>query len=172
MLFTHDLTERSDSAAWKRNKHSRIILLNQVKNLQKEWWRVLFPDLTGRVRSPLRRSISLWGTGYQRKLSFQLKPPYVMSDPAMYSNVSSLITSIIGHTTVFLEDQSEIRKHVNPGQSTNSQHTQGMKHRWQLPARCDAYWTTWQSKKEQLMGLLVPNLTFVFSTCLFVHCEK
>lgn len=58
--------------------------------------------LTGSVRSPFRRSISLWGTGYQRKFSFQLKPPYVMSDPAMYSNVSSLITSMMGHTTVFL----------------------------------------------------------------------
>ena len=60
-------------------------------------------NLTGSVRSPLRRSISLWGTGYQRKLSFQLKPPYVMSDPAMYSKVSSLITSMMGHTTVLLQ---------------------------------------------------------------------
>ena len=63
--------------------------------------------LTGRVRSPLRRSISLWGTGYQRKLSFQLKPPYVMSEPAMYSNVSSLMTSMMGHTTAFLQTARE-----------------------------------------------------------------
>lgn len=58
--------------------------------------------LTGRVLSPFLRSISLCGTGYQRKFSFQLKPPYVISEPAMYSNVSSLITSMMGHTTVFL----------------------------------------------------------------------
>lgn len=58
--------------------------------------------LTGSVLSPFLRSISLCGTGYQRKFSFQLNPPYVISDPAMYSNVSSLITSMMGHTTVFL----------------------------------------------------------------------
>ncbi len=58
--------------------------------------------LTGRDLSPFLRSISLCGTGYQRKFSFQLKPPYVISEPAMYSNESSLITSMMGHTTVFL----------------------------------------------------------------------
>lgn len=58
--------------------------------------------LTGSVLSPFLRSISLCGTGYQRKFSFQLNPPYVISEPAMYSNVSSLITSMMGHTTVFL----------------------------------------------------------------------
>lgn len=36
---------------------------------------VLFGYLTGSVLSPFRRSISLWGTGYQRKFSFQLNPP-------------------------------------------------------------------------------------------------
>lgn len=71
--------------------------------LQKEKRQTRTTHLTGSVRSPLRRSISLCGTGYQRKLSFQLKPPYVMSDPAMYSNVSSLITSMMGHTTVLLQ---------------------------------------------------------------------
>ena len=69
-------------------------------------------NLTGSVRSPLRRSISLWGTGYQRKLSFQLKPPYVMSDPAMYSKVSSLITSMMGHTTVLLQ-QTHTHTHTH-----------------------------------------------------------
>lgn len=59
--------------------------------------------LTGKVRSPLRLSISLWGTGYHLKFSFQLKPPYVMSEPAMYSNVSSLMTSMMGQTTAFLQ---------------------------------------------------------------------
>ena len=44
----------------------------------------------------------LVGTGYHLKLSFQLKPPHVMSLPVMYSKVSSLMTSIIGQTTVFL----------------------------------------------------------------------
>ena len=90
---------------------------SRLKNLSwktrvKVGWKVAVvcvTDLTGSVRSPLRRSISLWGTGYQRKLSFQLKPPYVMSDPAMYSNVSSLITSIMGHTTVLLR-QSQTRR--------------------------------------------------------------
>lgn len=64
----------------------------------------LLTYLTGSVLSPLRRSISRWGTGYQRKFSFQLNPPYVISDPAMYSNVSSLMTSMIGHTTAVLKD--------------------------------------------------------------------
>lgn len=58
--------------------------------------------LTGSVLSPFLRSISRCGTGYQRKFSFQLNPPYVISEPAMYSNVSSLITSMMGHTTVLL----------------------------------------------------------------------
>ena len=39
---------------------------------------------------------------HQRKLSFQLKPPHVMSDAVTYSNVSSEMTSMMGHTTVFL----------------------------------------------------------------------
>lgn len=33
------------------------------------------PHLTGKVLSPFLLSISRWGTGYQRKLSFQLNPP-------------------------------------------------------------------------------------------------
>jgi hypothetical protein len=39
---------------------------------------------------------------YHLKFNFQLKPPHVISEAVMYSNVSSDITSIIGHTTVFL----------------------------------------------------------------------
>ena len=39
---------------------------------------------------------------YHLKFSFQLKPPQVMSDAVTYSNDSSEITSIIGHTTIFL----------------------------------------------------------------------
>lgn len=39
---------------------------------------------------------------YHRKLSFQLNPPQVMSEAVTYSNVSSEITSMIGHTTIFL----------------------------------------------------------------------
>ena len=39
---------------------------------------------------------------HHRKLSFQLKPPHVMSEAVTYSKVSSEMTSIIGHTTVFL----------------------------------------------------------------------
>ena len=38
---------------------------------------------------------------YHRKLSFQLKPPHVMSDAVTYSKVSSDITSMIGQTTAF-----------------------------------------------------------------------
>ena len=57
---------------------------------------------SGILRSPPRRFSSLWGTGYQRKLSFQLKPPHVKSEPVMYSNVSSLMTSMIGQTTAVL----------------------------------------------------------------------
>lgn len=33
------------------------------------------------------------------KLSFQLKPPQVMSEAVTYSKVSSEMTSIMGHTT-------------------------------------------------------------------------
>ena len=36
------------------------------------------------------------------KLSFQLKPPQVMSEAVMYSKVSSEMTSMTGHTTAFL----------------------------------------------------------------------
>lgn len=36
------------------------------------------------------------------KFNFQLNPPHVISDAVTYSKVSSDITSIIGHTTVFL----------------------------------------------------------------------
>jgi hypothetical protein len=39
---------------------------------------------------------------YHLKFSFQLKPPHVISEAVIYSKVSSDITSIIGHTTVFL----------------------------------------------------------------------
>lgn len=39
---------------------------------------------------------------YHLKFNFQLKPPHVISEAVMYSNVSSDMTSIIGHTTVFL----------------------------------------------------------------------
>ena len=56
-------------------------------------------NLSGRLRSPCRLSTSRCGTGYHLKLSFQLNPPHVMSEPVMYSNVSSLITSMIGDTT-------------------------------------------------------------------------
>ena len=35
------------------------------------------------------------------KLSFQLKPPQVISLAVMYSKLSSEITSITGHTTAF-----------------------------------------------------------------------
>ena len=60
-------------------------------------------NLTGWDLSPPRLSNSLCGTGYQRKFNFQLNPPHVMSDPVMYSNVSSLITSMIGHATDVLK---------------------------------------------------------------------
>lgn len=56
----------------------------------------------GLLLSPPLLSSSLWGTGYQRKFSFQLKPPQVMSEPVMYSNESSPMTSMIGHTTAVL----------------------------------------------------------------------
>lgn len=56
--------------------------------------------LNGAVRSLFRLDISLDGTRYHLKLSFQLKPPHVWSDAVTYSKVSSLMTSIIGHTTV------------------------------------------------------------------------
>ena len=36
---------------------------------------------------------------YHLKLSFQLNPPQVISEAVTYSNVSSEMTSIIGHTT-------------------------------------------------------------------------
>lgn len=60
----------------------------------------------GTARSPFLLSSSRCGTGYQRKFSFQLNPPQVMSDPVIYSNVSSLITSMMGHTTDFLQKPS------------------------------------------------------------------
>lgn len=40
---------------------------------------------------------------YHLKLSFQLKPPQVMSEALMYSKVSSAITSMIGQATVVLQ---------------------------------------------------------------------
>lgn len=55
---------------------------------------------TGRDRSPCLLSTSLWGTRYQRKLSFQLNPPQVMSEAGMYSKFSSLMTSMMGQTTL------------------------------------------------------------------------
>lgn len=58
--------------------------------------------LSGMVLSPPLLSTSRWGTGYQRNCSFQLKPPYVMSDPVWKAKLSSLITSMMGHTTFFL----------------------------------------------------------------------
>lgn len=61
------------------------------------------PYLIGTLLSPCRLSDSLLGAGYHLKFNFQLKPPHVVSPPGMYSNVSSLITSIIGHTTDFLQ---------------------------------------------------------------------
>lgn len=103
-IFSHMIQQRGQTQLHRNRTKS---LISSSENLLEELWRVRLPHLTGSVRSPLRRSISLWGTGYQRKLSFQLKPPYVMSDPAMYSNVSSLMTSMMGHTTVFLEEQSD-----------------------------------------------------------------
>lgn len=39
---------------------------------------------------------------YHLKFSFQLKPPHVISLAGMYSKVSSLITSMMGQTTVVL----------------------------------------------------------------------
>lgn len=44
---------------------------------------------------------------YHLKFNFQLKPPHVISEAVMYSNVSSDITSIIGHTTVFLQSKPQ-----------------------------------------------------------------
>lgn len=78
--------------------------------LHKQVLLICCPYLTGKVLSPFLLSISRWGTGYHRKFSFQLNPPYVISDPAMYSNVSSLITSMIGHTTVFLLEKEKKEK--------------------------------------------------------------
>ena len=66
-------------------------------------WQLTY--LSGSDRSPLRRSNSLCGTLYQRKFIFQLNPPHVMSDPVMYSNVSSLITSMIGQITIDLRQK-------------------------------------------------------------------
>jgi len=40
-----------------------------------------------------------------------LKPPHVISEPVIYLNESSLITSIIGHTTAVLTEQ---KKHIHP----------------------------------------------------------
>lgn len=45
------------------------------------------------------------GATHHLKLSFQLKPPHVMSDPGMYSKVSSLMTSMMGHTTLVLQPE-------------------------------------------------------------------
>ena len=56
--------------------------------------------VTIRMKQPkIRNGRSLT---YQRKFSFQLKPPHVMSDAVTYSKVSSDITSMIGQTTAFL----------------------------------------------------------------------
>lgn len=63
------------------------------------------PYSIGAERSPLRRCISRVGTVYQRKFRCQLKPPHVMSDAVTYSNVSSLITSMMGATTRFLKGE-------------------------------------------------------------------
>ena len=67
--------------------------------------RVVWTYFVGLLLSPPRLSSSLWGTGYQRKFSFQLNPPHVISEPVMYSKVSSPITSMIGHTTAVLQKQ-------------------------------------------------------------------
>lgn len=58
--------------------------------------------LTGRVRSMFLLSISLQETGYQQKLSFQVNLPSVISEPAIHSEALSLITWMVGHSTVFL----------------------------------------------------------------------
>lgn len=76
--------------------HQRAVKQCSLQELQVD------THLTGNVLSPFLLSISRCGTGYQRKFSFQLKPPYVMSDPTMNSKVSSLMTSIMGQTTVEL----------------------------------------------------------------------
>ena len=45
---------------------------------------------------------------YHLKLSFQLKPPQVISEAETYSNVSSEITSIMGHTTRDLKQKKTL----------------------------------------------------------------
>src|SRR6218665_3787624 len=59
--------------------------------------------LMGKLRSPPLRSSSRVAAPYHRKLSLQLNPPQVISNPMMYSNESSLITSMIGQTTDVLQ---------------------------------------------------------------------
>lgn len=53
--------------------------------------------------SPFLLLVSRCGTGYQRKFSLQLNPPQVMSEPLIYANELSSITSIMGHTAALLK---------------------------------------------------------------------
>ena len=59
-------------------------------------------NLIGNEVSRFRLTISRSGTGIQSNTKWLSKPPYVISEPVRYSNVSSDTTSITGHGIVFL----------------------------------------------------------------------
>lgn len=59
------------------------------------------------VRRGKKKKKKIVNQTYHLKFNFQLKPPHVISEAVMYSNVSSDITSIIGHTTVFLQSKNQ-----------------------------------------------------------------
>ena len=71
-----------------------MLLLNNYGAGNISWMKYLIPA----VREPLLL-FSYSGTAFHLKLRFQLKEPRTLPDEYVYSKVSSLMTSISGHTT-------------------------------------------------------------------------
>lgn len=86
---------------WTGESHDKYKIWKQLKTQITHYTSLTMVGvLSGAVLSLFLRCISLDGTRYHLKFNFQLNPPHVWSDAVTYSNVSSLMTSMMGHTTV------------------------------------------------------------------------
>lgn len=102
---------------------------------------------------------------YHLKFSFQLNPPQVISEAVIYSKDSSEITSIIGHTTVFLFSTILAKR----GSSQPSVHSQ-----WASKKVITWPVTCWAPKSRARMR---PERFSVLRTCtetgsVFTYCSS